>query len=752
MRCAPRFIPSFFAPHPPMTPLTTLRCSFLAAALGFTTQLSAEDWGAYVITPVSAPAMVLEAVDAGTTEGTRVSIGNPAGAPHQKWFIVPKGDGFYAIKPSYSTTLTLAVDQGGEKNGTNIVLETDSGKPWQQWQIQKNDAGSYSLIPRHAPTQGMDDLGGKKEPGAKIDLWQHNPNDQHLQWQIKPLAGSAIAGAEAAAAAPTYVAPVIKPEDILPGTIKQTQFNQSKVFPGTVRDVTVFIPAQYDGSKPSCVYVKTDGYNAREKTFLETLIATKEMPVTIGVFVKPGTLPAPMKGTMDRRNRDLEYDGVGDENVRFLHDELLPFVAKEFDLKLSTDGNDRCISGGSSGGIAAFTAAWHRPEAFSRVYAASGSWVAFRGGHEFPTMVRKFEAKPIRAYLTTATHDMENCAGDWYLIDLEMDKALKFSGYDYQFRSIEGRHVAGYGENFLEAMAFLWKGWPERVKAGTSAPRAQEVIVPGQGWELLAEGFKSTRGPTCSESGEVFFADTSNNKIHRIGLDGKVSEFVGDTNAHCVTMGADGKLYTISEKSGKLMSFDASGAGSVVMEGILGHSILAMPNGGLYLTTNGDKPREEGTVWYVKDGKKTQVDKGIKFATGMAYRPDQWLLSVAEGHSKWAYSYQINEDGTLKNKERFFHLYVADWEDDAGPECLCYSLEGRQFIATKSGVQISADDGPTQIILPVPDRSRVSAVAIGGKDKDTLYAFCMNKIWKRKILQHAMGAWSPWTKMTGSKL
>jgi len=735
-----------------MTPLATLRCSLLAAALGFTTQLSAEDWGAYVITPVSAPAMVLEAVDAGTADGTRVSIGNPAGAPNQKWFIVSKGDGYYAIKPSYSTTLTLAVDKGGEKNGTNIVLETDGGKPWQQWQIQKNDAGSYSLIPRHAPTQGMDDLGGKKEPGAKIDLWQHNPNDQHLQWQIKPLAGSAIAGAEAAAAAPTYVAPVIKPEDILPGTIKQTQFNQSKVFPGTVRDVTVFIPAQYDGSKPACVYVKTDGYNAREKTFLETLIATKEMPVTIGVFVKPGTLPAPMKGTMDRRNRDLEYDGVGDENVRFLNDELLPFVAKEFDLKLSTDGNDRCISGGSSGGIAAFTAAWHRPEAFSRVYAASGSWVAFRGGHEFPTMVRKFEAKPIRSYLTTATHDMENCAGDWYLIDLEMDKALKFSGYDYQFRSIEGRHVAGYGENFLEAMAFLWKGWPERVKAGTSAPRAQEVIVPGQGWELLAEGFKSTRGPTCSESGEVFFADTSNNKIHRIGLDGKVSEFVGDTNAHCVTMGADGKLYTISEKSGKLMSFDASGAGSVVMEGILGHSILAMPNGGLYLTTNGDKPREEGTVWYVKDGKKTQVDKGIKFATGMAYRPDQWLLSVAEGHSKWAYSYQINEDGTLKNKERFFHLYVADWEDDAGPECLCYSLEGRQFIATKSGVQISADDGPTQIILPVPDRSRVSAVAIGGKDKDTLYAFCMNKIWKRKILQHAMGAWSPWTKMTGSKL
>jgi hypothetical protein len=67
-------------------------------------------------------------------------------------------------------------------------------------------------------------------------------------------------------------------------------------------------------------------------------------------------------------------------------------------------------------------------------------------------------------------------------------------------------------------------------------------------------------------------------------------------------------------------------------------------------------------------------------------------------------------------------------------------------------VQISADDGPTQIILPVPDRSRVIGVALGGKDLDTLYAFCGNKIWKRKVQHHAMGAFTPWTKVNGTKL
>ncbi|HTU17642.1 MAG TPA: hypothetical protein VMG10_06220, partial [Gemmataceae bacterium] len=113
---------------------------------------------------------------------------------------------------------------------------------------------------------------------------------------------------------------------------------------------------------------------------------------------------------------------------------------------------------------------------------------------------------------------------------------------------------------------------------------------------------------------------------------------------------------------------------------------------------------------------------------------------------------QIAADGKLTNKERFFPLHVADWDDDAGAESVCYSIEGRQFVATRSGIQISADDGPTQVILTVPGRTRVTGVALGGKDRDTLFAFCGNKIWKRKVRHHAMGAWSPWTKVTPNKL
>lgn len=748
-----------------------------------TQRAGAEDWGAYALVPSGAPGMVLEAVGAGTAEGTVVSIGRASGGAHQKWYIVPKGGDLYAIRPSYSATLVLAAEKGGSRNGTPMVLEADRSQPWQLWSLRKNENGTYCVVPKHAPDKGLDDFGGNREPGARQDLWENRPGDGHLQWLVRPLAGTVTPGASTEAGS-TYVAPDIKPEAILPGQIKSAPFTRSAIFPGTHRQVTAFIPAQYDGTRPACVYVKFDGYNPNEKSLLERMIATKEMPVTIGVFVTPGDLPAPMKNTLGRRNRDLEYDGMGDKNVRFLTEEILPFVAREWGLKLSTSGNDRCIAGGSSGGIAAFNAAWERPDAFSRVYANSGSFVAFRGGHEFPTLVRKTEAKPIRAYLTTGTRDMENAAGDWFLLDQEMDKALRFSGYDYFFRIINGGHVAGYYEYYQEAMAYLWKGWPQPVQAGPSAPRVRDVLLPEEQWQqvrwsgpqrasaaaLTAQREKphppaahDLRGAACNAAGDVFFLDVPANKMYRMGVDGSTQEFLADAGkANSLCIGTQGELYALSSATGKIMRYDPTGKGTLVAAGISGQYVLAAPGGGLYVTRN-EAPRkrgkstvaeetERGEVWFVKDGKQRRVASGLKLATGMAYRPDQWLLAVAEGDSKWATSYQMEADGSLTQGERYFWLHVPDGDDEAGTEAACYAREGQILFATRAGIQICADDGPTQVILPLPDRGRVLSLCLGGREMDTLYAFSGDHIWKRRVKLHGMGAFTPWTAVKGTPL
>jgi enterochelin esterase-like enzyme/sugar lactone lactonase YvrE len=711
--------------------------------LGLVLPAHAEDWGAYAIFSASAPDLVLEA----PKPAARLTVGKVSGQPNQKWTFVPKGGDFYSIRSVASPELALTAAQAGLENGTPLMLETDTNRPEQLWRIVKQADGSFSFLPKHTNAKGIDHLGGVKTPGAKIDLWAYNANDKHLQWLIKPLAGSAIA-APATPEAATYTAPEIAPDKIQKGDIRKFVFTDSKIFPGTVRDVVVFVPAQYDAAKPACVYVKTDGYNPKEKELLETLIATGEIPVCVGIFVRPGDTPAPMKGTVGRRNRCLEYDGVGDANARFLVEELLPYIAKEQKLNLSVSGNDRCISGGSSGAIAAFTAAWERPEWFSRVYANSGSFVAFRGGHEYPTLVRKYEAKPIRAYLTTGMRDMENCAGDWFLLDQEMDKAMKFSGYDYRFRIINGGHVAGYYDHHREAMAFIWKDWPTPVAAGTSAPRAQDVLLPGEGWQLFADQRPGILSPTPNAAGEIFFIDTQTDRIQRIGLDGRITDFADAAQANALSVGAKGELYAASSQTGKMIAYDTSGHAAEIISGLKARQILALPKGGLYASGDG---ADEG-VWWVKDGKKTLVDPDLKHATGLALRPDQWILAAADGQSKWAYSYQTNADGSLTHKEKFFWLHVSDWDDNAGTAGAIYAKEGQLILATRAGLQICADDGPTQVILPFPDHARALGVALGGKDQDLLFAFTADRIWCRKVKVHASGAFSPWTKINGTRL
>ena len=143
----------------------------------------------------------------------------------------------------------------------------------------------------------------------------------------------------------------------------------SQIFPGTVRDYWVYIPAQYKPGSAACVMIFQDGGGHvaedgrwRVPVVFDNLINKHEMPVTIGIFINPGVLPALSADQQNRYNRSFEYDALGDRYARFLIEEILPEVGKSYNL--SSDPNDRAIAGASSGGIAAFTAAWIGPTLF----------------------------------------------------------------------------------------------------------------------------------------------------------------------------------------------------------------------------------------------------------------------------------------------------------------------------------------------------------------------------------------------------
>jgi enterochelin esterase family protein len=247
--------------------------------------------------------------------------------------------------------------------------------------------------------------------------------------------------------------------DVPKGKLTPMPTFESRVFDGTTRDWWIYVPAQYDGSKPACVMVFQDGqwYKDFIPTAFDNLIAKGEMPVTVGVFIAPGTFEG------GRPNRSFEYDTLSDQYARFLLQEILPEVEKT--AKLRRDAAGRGIAGISSGGICAWTVAWERPEEFSKVLSWVGSFTNIasgpsrrEGGHNYPALIRKAPRKPIRVFLQDGARDLDNEHGDWPLANLQMAKALAFKDYDYRFVYGQGFHSNKHGRAVLpDSLRWLWR-------------------------------------------------------------------------------------------------------------------------------------------------------------------------------------------------------------------------------------------------------------------------------------------------------
>lgn len=254
------------------------------------------------------------------------------------------------------------------------------------------------------------------------------------------------------------------------GKVTQHQHTSDKIFPGTVRDYWVYVPAQYKPGTKACLMVFQDGHNYvkedgqfRVPVVFDNLIHKGEMPVTVGLFINPGHKGEQTPENRFRaNNRSFEYDTLSDQYARFVLEEMLPLVEKEHGVQISDDPRCRAIGGISSGGICAWTAAWERPDAFRKVLSHVGSFTNIRGGHVYPALIRKTEPKPIRAFLQDGANDLDNEHGNWPLSNRQMDAALKFAKYDYKFVMGDGGHNGKHGGAILpDSLRWLWRDWKE---------------------------------------------------------------------------------------------------------------------------------------------------------------------------------------------------------------------------------------------------------------------------------------------------
>lgn len=550
---------------------------------------------------------------------------------------------------------------------------------------------------------------------------------------------------------PYPVDPASKRQDGVPaGVVTKRTFNRSKIYPGTERDYWIYVPSQYSPTKPACLMVFQDGAGYVSETgankvpiVFDNLIHRGEMPVTIGVFVNPGVVPAVRADAQPRFNRSFEYDAVTADYARFLIDELLPEVAKDY--RLSENPDHRAICGASSGAIAAFNAAWQRPDAFRRVYSMIGTFVGLRGGDEFPTLIRKTEPKPLRIFLQDGSNDNNIYCGDWWMANQSMLTALTFSGYEVNHKWGEGKHSHQHGGAIMpEVLRWLWKDFPKPVAVNYDAclGRARDALIPGEEWERVSGGHGFTEGPAPGPDGSVFFSDIPKSTIHRIAPDGSVSIFLENSrNTNGLAFGPDGRLYGCRAGSGEIVSWDLKDKREKVhATGLKANDLVVASDGVIYAT----EP-EKKAVWVIRPGlEKTLGSDRFNGVNGIVLTPDQTRLDVSDPTGRYVWSAMRNADGSLRDVQPYHHLHLpaADIDPRSRADGMAVTREGWLLVATAMGVQIFDQPGRVNLILPpVPGARFPANLCFGGPDLKTLYATCGDQVFKRKTKLQGVLAW-----------
>ncbi|MFK7738404.1 MAG: alpha/beta hydrolase-fold protein [Pirellulaceae bacterium] len=520
---------------------------------------------------------------------------------------------------------------------------------------------------------------------------------------------------------------------------------KSEVYPGTVRNYWVYVPAQYDAEKPACTLIVQDGLNRakgwRLPTVCDNLIHTKEMPVTVGIFIDPGVVPVAQAEAQPRFNRSLEYDALGDRYARFLLSEVLPEVGKSYNL--SDDPNDRALAGASSGGICAFNAAWERPDAFRRVISTIGTYVGLRGANQLSALVRKVEPKPIRVFLQDGSSDLNIYAGDWWTANQDMLSALEWAGYDVHHVWGEGGHNGKHSAAIMpEALKWIWREYPEPIQAAPNASgnRRVDLLPEGAEWTEISSGHEFAESPASNAGGELFFSDSQAGRIYRLGEDGKTRIFANQTGSiRSLSFSPDGQLYAIKDGN-QIVRFGTDGKSTTVLEGVQASALVTLPKGFYFYDA-----KVSAIVW--SDYQNAQGTTGVALPVDRAVSSicptsdHAFLHLLGSGQSV---DHVLRGDGEkLLHRQSYGYLEMPYMSGNSRATGTCIDQESRLFVASPIGIQVLDQLGRVNFIIKPPSREPLTGISFAGGAKDQLFVTTPKSVYRRQIKTRGATSFGP---------
>ena len=260
--------------------------------------------------------------------------------------------------------------------------------------------------------------------------------------------------------------------------------------------------------------------------------------------------------------------------------------------------------------------------------------------------------------------------------------------------------------------------------------RLADVLIDGQPWELVADGFTFTEGPAVDVQGTLYFTDVFAAKIYRLGASGKPEVFVEKSfGTNGLMFGPDGRLYGCQNGKKRIVAFDASGHDTPIAEDVQSNDIVVNRAGGIYFTDP-----ENHQIWHIPPGgEKRVVDRGLGYPNGLKLWHDQGTLVVADMKSPHLYAFRVEANGDLKFKQPYYTMRVPEGQLDSGADGMTIDAAGRIYVTTHLGLQMFDPTGRLCGVIAKPQKAWLSNAAFAGPKLDMLYVTSMNKLYKRKI-------------------
>jgi gluconolactonase len=270
------------------------------------------------------------------------------------------------------------------------------------------------------------------------------------------------------------------------------------------------------------------------------------------------------------------------------------------------------------------------------------------------------------------------------------------------------------------------------------------VVAPGVEPELVQEGFVFTEGPVGTPDGGLYFSDIRPNKIYQLEPGGKIALIREQTNgSNGLAVTKDGEIFAAEGNGQRISKRSADGTVTTVTESAGGKPFLS-PNdliidarGGLYITDPGPRPVVPGrptSVSYLPPGAKDAIiiDGDVARPNGLTLTRDGKTLIVDDTIGPVVFAYDVQPDGSVKNKRPFGQLRDIPEGKESGADGMALDSEDRVYITTLTGVQVLDAKGQHLGTIKVPRQP--ANVAFGGPDKRTLYITAREGLYRIKML------------------